>query len=90
MADMQILKDVDDIDHLTLEKAEDDAHEKIEHFNLRRIAPEKFSLSKSAKLLKNMGAWYPQTQPLVEQTDFDDPDSVYASLRNVREMLINL
>ncbi len=87
---LQVLKDVDDIDHLTVEKTEDRKHENIEHFSIRRIAPEKFSLPKAVKLLKHMEMWYPETAQTVQKTDLSDTDSVYNSLRNVRDIILNL
>ncbi len=89
MTDLQILKDIDDIDHLTVEKIEDDAHENIDHFTIRRIAFEKFSAEKAVKLLKHMAMWYPETEETVNQTNFTDTDSIYNSLRTVRGIIIN-
>ncbi len=88
MVDLQLLKDVDDIDHLTLEKAED-AGDNIKHFAIIRIAPEKFSLTKAVRLLKHLATWYPETEKTVKQTDFNDTESVYSALRAVREIILN-
>ena len=90
MVDLQILKDIDDIDHITLEKVEDDAHEHIDHFTIRRISPEKFSITKAIGLLKHMEMWYPETSDTVREADFDDADSIYNALRNVRDIILNL
>ncbi len=87
---LQVLKDVDDIDHITVEKIEDDAHENIDHFTIRRIAPEKFSLTKAVELLKHMELWYPETAETIQKTDFSDAESVYNSLRIVRDIILNL
>ncbi len=88
MVNLQALKDVDAIDHLTVEKIEDDAHQKINHFIIRRISPERFSLVNAVKLLKHIEVWYPQTEETVNQTDFSDTDSVYNSLRIVRDIIL--
>ncbi len=90
MVDLQLLKDVDDIDHLTVEKIEDDTHENIDHFTTRRIACEKFSLTKAVKLLKHMELWYPETAETIQKSEFYDSESVYNSLRIVRDIILNL
>ncbi len=82
MVFLQVLKDIDDIDHLTLEKHGD-------HFTLKRIADDKFSMSKAEKLLKHIELWYPETAEAVKQADLNNANSVYTALRNVRDIIIN-
>ncbi len=90
MVDLQALKDIDDIDHLTLEKNENDVDKNTYHFATKRIAPEKFSLKKAAELLKHIEMWYPETAEVIAKTDFGNADSVYNSLRKARDKIINL
>ncbi len=89
MIDLQTLKDIDDIDHLTLEKIEANAHKNTYHFEIRRIAPEGFSVKNAIALLKHIELWYPETAKIVKKTDFTNADSVYNSLRKVREEILN-
>ncbi len=85
---LQLLKDIDDIDHLTLEKFEENKDKSNYHFVLRRIPAENFSLPKAVKLLSHIEIWYPETAEVVRRTDFSDTDSVYNALRSVREFIL--
>ncbi len=80
MIDFQALKDVDDIDHLTLEK--------IDHFTTRRISDEKFSSKKAAKLIKHIEMWHPETAEHIKNADLSDNESVYNTLRTIREIIL--
>ncbi len=88
MIDLQALKDVDDIDHITVEKDEDNAHGRINHFCVKRIAAEKFSNEKAASLLRHIELWYPETQAIIQKTDFADAESLYSALRAAREIIL--
>ncbi len=89
MINLQALKDIDDIDHLTLEKNENDVNKNTYHFVTERIAPERFHLQKAVALLGHIKMWYPETEETVRKTDLGNGDSVYNSLRKARDIILS-
>ncbi len=88
MIDLQILKDVDDIDHLTLEKQEESARQDSYHFILRR--KRSFSAQEGVRLLRHLETWYPEAAGILRDTDLTDGEAVYRSLRAARALLLEL
>lgn len=72
MNPLQVMIDVDHIDHLT--KRIDDGKE--------------YTARECAVMLRHMAAWHPETQAVVLAADLEDRASLYSALRQTRDIII--
>lgn len=64
------------------------AHGDIDSFTLKRLCDEKLSIGSATRLLNNIRVWYPETEEIISQADFNNRESILNAVKKVREILV--